>query len=106
MDADLVASMMWRYFLYLSGVRTTPIGVDKPPLLAIKENINEKLTESTREQEYQACGGCRGYRKAEDNHCGSRRIAKSARNLEFPKVVGEKNGKRHRCRPQMEKPRG
>ena len=28
------------------------------------------------------------------------------KNLGFPKAVGEKNGKRHRCRPQMEKPRG
>ena len=79
--------------------------MDKLPL-SIEENISKKLTESTRELEYQACGGCRALGEAEDNHYGSRRTAESAKKLGFPKDVGEKNGKRHKCKPQMEKPRG
>ena len=79
--------------------------MDELPLPDIEENINKKLTESIREQEYQAYGGCRGSGKAEDNHYGSRRIVESAKNLGFQKTIGEKNGKRHKCRPQMKKPR-
>ena len=70
---------MQRYFLYSSGVRINPIGVDEFPLSSIEENISKKLTESIREQEYQACGGCRGSGKAENNYYGSRRNVKSAK---------------------------
>ena len=97
---------MRRYFFYSSGIRITLIGVDELPLSAIEENINKKLTESIREQEYQACGGCRGSGKVEDSHCRSRRTAESAKNLGFQKAIREKNGKRHKCTPQMERPRG